>query len=213
MTAIGSAGAASSAIARLPARPLIPGSPVADAFLWRGVDDFRRACQWVHALPYGHNATDDALILFADGYGTCFTKHAVIARLAVETGLPVRKYLGFYRLTDAIVNGVGAVLRPHDLPFIPQMHCFLGYAGLRVDLTAGNANGRNRPVEDYDFIVRVSPEPTRQEMRQFYATHLTRYAALEPRLAGLTLPVALEILAACDAIVSSRCAPQHEPRG
>ena len=161
----------------------------------------------MEALPYAHNETDDPLILFADGYGTCFTKHAVVARLAAEIGVPVQKYLGFYRLTDDIVTGVGAVLRLHGLPFIPQMHCFIGYAGLIVDLTAGNATGRNRPVEDYDFIVRLPGEPTARDLQRLYGVHLARYAAVEPRLASLTIADASRILADCDAIANRAAGP------
>jgi hypothetical protein len=205
MSALPCTTAAAAAIGRLPARPLAPGTPVADAFLWRGIPDFREACRWVEALPYAHNETDDPLILFADGYGTCFTKHAVVARLAAEIGVPVQKYLGFYRLTDDMVTGVGEVLGRHRLPFIPQMHCFIGYASLIVDLTAGNATGRNHPIEDYDFIVRLPGEPTARDLQRLYGVHLARYAAVEPRLASLTIADASRILAECDAIAWSRC--------
>jgi hypothetical protein len=122
-------------IARLPDGAIHPGGVVGDAFLRRGIATFRQACQWVKDLPYGHNSrtqepadgsssTANAMVLFDDNRGTCFTKHGVIARLASELGLPVYKNLGFYRLNDEIVTGVDEVLAPYGLTFVPQIHCF-----------------------------------------------------------------------------------------
>ena len=46
-------------------------------------------------MPYGYNSDrDDLLILFREGFGSCTTKHAVIATLAGELGLPVVKNIG-----------------------------------------------------------------------------------------------------------------------
>lgn len=201
-------------IDRLPDRDLHPyaGLPAVDIFLGLGISSFHGACRYVHAMPYGCNASiDDVMVLFADGYGTCFTKHGVIAKLAREVGLPVYKVLGFYRLTDAIITGVGERLRPHGLPFIPQIHCFLEFDSLvpgetgqgetvRVDLTEGNAHGKNTTIDSYDFVVRLTTEPSRDQLAAIYAEHLARYIAIEPRLASLTMPLASSILQSCSAL-------------
>jgi len=36
-----------------------------------------------------------------------------------------------------------------------MIHCFLEYGGYRVDLTEGNRNGKNRPIDDFLFTDRV----------------------------------------------------------
>lgn len=193
-------------IARLPERALRAGRPMQDAFLHRGVATFHAACRWVHALPYGCNSTTERVaVLFEDGQGTCFTKHGVIARLAAELELPIRKQVGFYRLTDEIVTGVGALLRPLDLPFVPQLHCFLQYEDVRVDLTDGNRNGKNRTIDDYDFVVPVPPESTRAELERLYLDHLQRYRAIEPRLAATPVTTVVEVAKACNQLLLSRC--------
>ena len=144
-------------------------------------------------------------VLFTDGFGTCFTKHGAIAKLAKEHDLPVYKQLGFYRLTDEIITGTSDVLRPHGLPFIPQIHCFLDYQGIRVDLTEGNDHGKNKTIDAYDFIVTLDAEPSRDEMQRIYTSHLERYVSIEPKLAALTLPLASTLLQACSSRARSRC--------
>ena len=144
------------------------------------------------------------MILFTDGCGTCFTKHGVIATLAAELGLSVHKNMGFYRLNDEIVTGIDALLQPHGLSYVPQIHCFLEHEGRYVDLTEGNANGKNKTIDAYDFILRVPPEPSRDEMQRLYADHLKRYAAFEPRLAALPMATVTELLQACGQVLASR---------
>jgi hypothetical protein len=204
-------------IARLPDREIQQGGVVGDAFLRRGITTFREACQWVRDLPYGPNSRPqepadgrsspvNAVVLFEDNRGTCFTKHGVIARLAGELGLNVYKNLGFYRLNDDIVTGVGEVLAPQGLTFIPQIHCFLEYGRCRVDLTEGNCHGKNKTIEVYDFVVRVAPESSRDELQRLYADHLKLYLSFEPRLAALAVSTITDLMMACNQVLMSRCA-------
>ena len=186
------------AIATLPEAAIAPGSLIGDAFLQEGVRTFHGACRWVHGLAYGRNAAGgDCAAVFSERQGTCVTKHGLIAKLAAELGLDVHKAVGFYRLDDAIVTGVGAILRPYDLPFVPQMHCFLESGDARVDLTEGNTTGKNGTIDVYDFIVRVPPEPAREELQRLYAEYLPRYASIEPRLGALPASTLDDLLRAC----------------
>jgi hypothetical protein len=194
-------------IARLPDCDIHAGGIVGAAFLGREITTFRRACQWVKDLPYGHNTrVEDAMVLFEDERGTCFTKHGVIARLAGELELSVYKNLGFYRLNDEIVTGVAELLKPHGLSFVPQIHCFLEYRGFRVDLTEGNCNGKNKTIDDYDFVVPVAAESTRAELQQLYADHCQQYRLLDPRLAGISMSAIGDLMMACNQLMAARCA-------
>ena len=196
----------SDIVAALPDRAIPPGHPVGDAFRARGVLTFRDACRWVHALPYGRNPTTGSVLApLADGCGTCVTKHGVIARLAEELSLDVYKHVGFYRLNDAIVTGVEALLAPYGLSFIPQMHCFLEHDGRRVDLTEGNRHGKNQTIDAFDFIVRVGPEPAPGEMDRLYASYLERYRAIDPRLAAIPTATISGLLKACGELLRSPC--------
>lgn len=185
---------------------------VAEQYLQRGVKTFHEACCWTKDLPYGSNSnSEDSLILFTEGYGNCTTKHGAIARLAQEHGLPVHKNLGFYQLNDAIVTGVSEVLQSYGLTFIPQIHCFLAYGEVQVDLTEGNCNGKNKTIEDYDFVVQVEPDLSRQRHHAYYLEYLKYYRQWAPELLALTDEAVMATLAACDERLKYQCsimAPQ-----
>jgi len=190
----------------LPDVALRPGGAIADKFLQRDLRTFHAAYRWTQNLPYGANSNnEDSLILFAEERGTCTTKHGAIARLAAEHGLPIDKNLGFYRLNDDIVTGVNGILAAYGLEFIPQIHCFLAYEGYRVDLTAGNCNGKNKIIEDYDFVVPVAPDLSHQQHQAYYLDYLKRYAAIAPPLATLSDETVLSILTECDRQLKYQC--------
>jgi hypothetical protein len=190
----------------LPNVTLHASGAVSAQFLERGLRTFHGACRWTKALPYGANSSnEDALILFEEEQGTCTTKHGAIARLAQEHNLPIHKHLGFYRLNDEIVTGVNAQLQPYGLDFIPQIHCFLVYETYRVDLTEGNCNGKNKTIEDYDFIVQVAPDLSREQHHTYYLEYLRRYQAISPQLATLSDETIMDLLAACDRQLKYQC--------
>lgn len=180
--------------------------PVASVFLQKGISSFRAACRAVKAMPYGHNSnSENSLILFEEGRGTCTTKHGAIARLAQELDLPIHKILGFYHLNDTIVTGVDEIIRPYGLSFIPQVHCFLQYESYRVDLTEGNCNGKNQTIDDYDFVVQVEPDPSAAQKKDCYLTHLRRYFEIYSPLKAVGEETVLNLLEKCDAQVKYQC--------
>lgn len=193
-------------ISVLPNVELQSADPIAKQCLQRGLTTFHEACHWVKDLPYGANSSsEDSVILFEEGCGNCTTKHGAIARLAAAHNLPISKHLGFYRLNDDIVTGVSAILRPNGLDFIPQSHCFLVYGEYRVDLTEGNCNGKNKTIEDYDFIVQVKPDLTEAEHEAIYREQLQRYYSIAPQLATLGEDRIFELLIDCDQQLKYQC--------
>jgi hypothetical protein len=141
-----------------PNRPIEKKSIVTDTFLLKNIKTFWEACDFVHSMPYGYNSTrDDILILFKEGFGSCATKHAVIATLAEELDVPVYKNVGIYKMTEDLVTGTGRILENHHLPYLPMNHCFLTYQSHRVDLTEGNLNGKNHAINEFLFTERVVP--------------------------------------------------------
>jgi hypothetical protein len=71
-----------SPIEILPNAVIQPQGIVSNAFIEHDVKTFHEASYYVNSLPYGHNSsTDNAMILFDNGFGTCFSKHGLIARL------------------------------------------------------------------------------------------------------------------------------------
>ena len=107
----------------------------------RGITDFRSAGRYVQALPYGRTADRaDFRAVLREGKGTCSTKHALLAALAHEQDLPVVLTLGIYAMHERNTPGVGAVLARYGLTSLPEAHCYLTYAGLRIDVTRAGAD-------------------------------------------------------------------------
>jgi len=141
-----------------PNKSLSNAGIISSKFLSLGIRSFIQACQYVQELPYGYNSNrDDLLILFKENKGTCTTKHAVIATLAIELNLSIEKSIGIYAMTEEIVTGTDEILEKYHLPYVPMIHCFLVYGQYWVDLSEGNNNGKNRSIEEFLYTQRVEP--------------------------------------------------------
>lgn len=157
----------------LPDKTIAAAGAISKKFLSLGTDRFHSACEYVHHLPYGYNTDrDDVMILFEEGKGTCTTKHAVIAALAVETNLPITKTMGIYAMTEAIVTGANSILSASGLPYVPMIHCFLSYQQYRIDLTEGNQNGKNCSIETFLHTATVDPDISAKEEYLLFRTVL-----------------------------------------
>lgn len=177
---------------------VLPDAVVADhgqvsaRFLELGVTSFRMACTFVHELPYGYNSDrEDLMVLFREKKGTCTTKHAVIATLAEEMSLPVRKNVGIYKMTEPLVTGTDTILERHRLPYLPMIHCFLASGSHRVDLTEGNRNGKNGPVNTFLFTQEVTPMFNEREEYLLYRRVLAEEILQRAEFRGVDLRTVL----------------------
>ncbi len=182
----------------LPDEPLRKELDFCERFLRLGLTTFREAAEYVHQLPYGPNRTpvgEDSL--FRDGRGTCTTKHGAITVLARELELPVDRWYGLYRLNEDVVAGTGLILERYGIPFVPAGHCFLVYNNRRVDLTAGNNNGKKREIGDFLTIwpdpPGQSPSPNRVRTAEFVKALLSE----NPAFRHLSLEEVNQVQAQC----------------
>jgi hypothetical protein len=161
---------------------------ISNEFLQLGITGFLNACRHVHQLPYGYNSDrDDLLILFEEGRGSCTTKHAVIATLAEELSLPIVKNIGIYGMTEDIVSGTNLILGKFNLPYVPMVHCFLVFLDYRVDLTEGNNNGKNRPIDEFLFAEAVIPNISGKDEYLLYRKALNGRILLRKEMQGVDI--------------------------
>lgn len=173
--------------------------PISQKFIEKGINKFHEACQWIKNLPYGYNSDkNDPYIIFKENKGICTTKHAVIGLLAQEIGLPISKFLGFYKLNDEIITGIGEILDSFRLEYIPQIHCFLGFKTIFIDLTEGNCTGKNKQLENFDLILRVKPDLNESEEEEFYKIGLDFYIQNDKILGKYKKEKLIEILKECN---------------
>jgi hypothetical protein len=161
---------------------------ISEKFISLKIKNFWGACKYVRELPYGYNSTtDDILILFEEGYGSCTTKHAVIATLAQELSIPVHKMIGIYAMNEDIVTGTNMILEKYHLPYLPMIHCFLIYDSFRVDLTEGNNNGKNHSIEEFLYTEKVIPNISEKDEYLLYKKAVKNHILIRKEMEGITM--------------------------
>jgi hypothetical protein len=171
-----------------PNPPISKKGIISEKFISLDIKNFWDACKYVHTLPYGYNSTtDDILILFKEGYGSCTTKHAVIATLAEELGIAVQKMIGIYGMNEEIVTGTNQILKKYHLPYLPMIHCFLIYNSFHVDLTEGNNNGKNHSIEEFLFTENVIPNFSEKDEYLLYKKALKNHILNRREMEGIKI--------------------------
>jgi hypothetical protein len=171
-----------------PNKKIINAGMISNYFESMEMEGFLDACFYVQKLPYGYNSDrDDLMILFKEKMGSCTTKHAVIATLAAEFDLPINKSIGIYPMTEAIVTGTDTILNKYDLPYVPMIHCFLEYGDYRVDLTEGNRNGKNQPLNNFLYTEKVQPNISAKQEYLLYRQALKEHILNRAELQGVEI--------------------------
>jgi hypothetical protein len=159
-----------------PNPPISKKGMISEKFISLDIKNFWGACSYINEMPYGYSSTpDDVMIAFKEGYGSCTTKHAIIATLAQELAIPVFKMVGIYAMTEELVTGTNRILEKYHLSYLPMIHCFLVYDSFRVDLTEGNENGKNRSIEDFLFTEKVTPDISEKDEYLLYKAALKKH--------------------------------------
>ena len=132
--------------------------PITAAFLERDITDLQEAGRLLQLLPYGRNEHPlRPLCVLEEGRGTCSTKHALLARLALEQDEPIQLTLGIYEMREANTPDVGRILAAHELPYMLEAHCYLTFGDERIDVT----RSPDTPVEPIERLLHeehISPD-------------------------------------------------------
>lgn len=125
----------------LPDVRLQPAGPLTAAVMACGSTDLRAVGRYLQELPYGRPAhRDDFRAVLLEKKGTCSTKHALLAAIAHEQAVALVLTLGIYDMHERNTPGVGAVLAGYGLACLPEAHCYVTYAGTRIDITRFGAD-------------------------------------------------------------------------
>ena len=175
-----------SDISLLPRFPLDAPGPVTSLFLPLGIRDFQNAARHVWRLPYGRISDRMKVwLVLPERRGTCTTKHALLTELAAEHGVDVRLTLGIYEMSERNTPGVGAILDPHHLAFIPEAHCYLTYAGRRIDITRTVAGAS--PIDTLLHEERITPAQIGDYKITLHRRFLADWLARDPMAGGRSL--------------------------
>jgi hypothetical protein len=138
--------------------------------------------------------------VLTEGRGTCSNKHALLAVLAGEQGIDAALTLGIYDMSEANTPGVGAVLARYGLVSLPEAHCYLTYAGARVDITR-DVHGDD-PVEPMREEESIQVDQIGGYKIQWHRRVLADWIKHSPAARGRTLDDVWTIREACIAALS-----------
>lgn len=111
--------------------------PVSEKFLAHKISTFEDAAFFIRMMPYGRNQNKtDLTTVFADGCGTCSTKHALLKQLADENGIGgLSLFIGLFRMNAVNTPKIAATLNKYKLDYIPEAHNYLKWKNLVLDYT------------------------------------------------------------------------------
>ena len=146
-------------------------------FLAKGLTDMASAVAYIRRLPYGRN-TDrgDFRRVLREGKGTCSTKHALLARLAQEQGIPLELTLGIYEMNERNTPGIGRVLARYGLDAVPEAHCYLKYGNCRLDVTRA-VSVQAEPVRTWLWEENIRPDQIGEYKVSLHQAFIRSWAA------------------------------------
>jgi hypothetical protein len=97
-----------------------------------------------------------------------------------------------YAMTEEIVTGTQKILDTYDLPYVPMVHCFLVYQDDRVDLSEGNRNGKNGPIDSFLYTTAVEANISGKAEYLLYRRVLKEKILIRPELKDASLKTVLK---------------------
>lgn len=112
-------------------------STITALFNEKGITDFSSACAYVRQLPYGRNANrSDFSLVLTEGQGSCSSKHALLATLALENEWKeVELIVGIFLMSAETHPSLTTFFKDKPYTAFPEAHCYLRFKGERYDFT------------------------------------------------------------------------------
>lgn len=142
-----------------------------------GLQTLHEVAHWVWRLPYGR--TQDRanyLLIPKEQKGACSGKHALIAKVAEETEVPLFLTVGIFMMNQENTPGIKSILSDAGLESIPEAHCFLTFNNLKYDFTSYQHG--NFPIPKMKFLAeeRISPAQIGAYKIQIHRRWVERWA-------------------------------------
>jgi len=120
----------------LPNKKIESRGEISSLFLQHQIHTLWDAISTIRQLPY-ERTTDRSnfLQVLKERRGTCSGKHALIAKLGQELGVPLKLYIGIFLLTPQNRPKIASLLEKYRLEAIPEAHTYLKYQDNVLDIT------------------------------------------------------------------------------
>lgn len=152
-----------------------------------GIHFFKEACDFVANLPYGRNANrEDFGLVLSEGKGTCSSKHALLATLALENEHPeIELIAGIFLMSEETHSKLNGFFADKSYSNIPECHCYLRFNGERFDFT-DTSNGLERIAPKLVREQRIDPNQVSDWKVMIHKHYLQGWLNRNPNL-SLTL--------------------------
>ena len=157
--------------------------PITQLFIEQGIVDFLSACTFVQDLPYGRNANrSDLSLILSEGKGACSGKHALLATLAEENGVPeIELIAGIFLMSPETHPVLTAFFEGKSFGSIPECHCYLRYKGERFDYT-DHTNGMERIAPKIVREQRIEPHQVAEWKPKIHQEYLKGWLKRNPQI-------------------------------
>lgn len=152
-----------------------------------GIHSFQDACDFVAELPYGRNANrEDFALVLSEQKGTCSSKHALLAELALENGHPeIELIAGIFLMSDETHAKLSSFFDNKPYASLPECHCYLRFKGERFDFT-DTSGSLERIASKLVREQRIDPSQVSDWKIVIHQDYLQRWLNRNPAI-GMTL--------------------------
>lgn len=160
-----------------------PKGKISQEFISRNIFSFAEAMAFIRHLPYGRNANKhDLVTVFADGCGTCGTKHALLKALADENGFEKLQFiLAIVKMNAENTPEVSSTLEKNKLSYIPEAHNYLRYNNAIIDCTKPNF-GSTKDPENILEETEIRPDQITEFKVSWHKNYLQSWLNKEPNI-------------------------------
>ncbi|MNU91155.1 hypothetical protein D3C71_810380 [compost metagenome] len=166
---------------------LTSNEPYSAAFRNLGINTFVGACGFVAQLPYGRNANrEDFSLVLSEKKGTCSSKHALLAEVALENAHPeIELIAGIFLMSGETHTKLTPFFENKPYDTLPECHCYLRFKGERFDFT-DTSNALERISPKLVREQRIDPNQVSDWKVVIHKDYLQRWLNRNPAL-GMTL--------------------------
>lgn len=163
--------------------PIEKSGPFSDLFRANDIADFAAACSFIGNLPYERiSQRNDLTLVLKELRGTCSSKHAVLAYLALEQEHPEVELIAGIFLMSGETHPILATFfdeQPYD--HLPECHCYLRIGGERFDFTT-KSNLMERIAPKIVREQRIDPHQVVEWKEQIHRHYLEGWLKRNPQL-------------------------------
>ena len=111
--------------------------PISQLFKEQGVTDFKNACKFIQALPFGRISNRNNLeLVLSERKGTSSSKHGLLALLAEENEhFEIELIAGIFLMSQETHSNLIDFFKDKPYISLPEMHCYFRFEKQRYDFT------------------------------------------------------------------------------